>query len=700
MAPSDPTFTELPAFEELFEQPSLDDWRQAAEASLKGRPLDRLTVRTHEGLAIPPLFTAKDIEPQPGWPGSPPFVRGRTALGPGADGWEVCPCIDHPDPGTAARWAAEELGRGATSIWLVCDPATRLIDDDVAAPAGPGVHLSDSSDLEALCRSVDLAVTPIHLDAGANTVAVASALIAAARRCGIDPHDLTGTLGCDPLGALVADGELGVGIDGSLTLLAELVSWSELHAPGLVPIVVSTLPYHLAGATAVHELAYGLATGVEILRALADRGIEAERACRRIAFRHAVGRDLFMEAAKLRAGRRLWARVAEACGVGPELRAAPVHAVASPRGLSRRDPWVNMLRTTAGAFAAAVGGADTITVLPFDHAVGIPDGRARRMATNSQTILREESHVGQVVDPGAGAWYLEWLTGELAEVAWQLFQRIEAEGGMRSAITSGAVADDLHTLRGTRDRALATVADPVTGVSSFPKLGERPLQRTAYGTRTTGNSPAQDAAGELARLLGAAASPAGDGAVIEAAVSAAAAGAGIARIAAALRGTRERTTVARLPVRREAELFEHLRDASDAFLGSTGARPLIFLANMGPVPEHKARATFAANFAESGGIEAVTNDGFASVEAAVDAFASSGAAMAVICSSDARYAEVVPELAKALTSRGARTVLVAGRPGEYEAAWREAGVTGFIHLGCDRIRILEDLLREEGVLHV
>lgn len=700
MAPSDPTFTELPSFEELFGRHSVEQWRRAAEASLKGRPLERLTVRTHEGLEIPPLFTADDTDPRPGWPGHPPFVRGRTAIGPGAAGWEVCARIDHPDPEAAASWAAEELARGATSLWLVCDPATRTADDEVGAPLGPGVHLAGSADLDALCRSVDLAATPIHLDAGSNAPAVAAAMVAAVHRRGIDPKRLSGTLGCDPLGALATDGRLGPGLDGSLQLMAELVAWSEGRASGLRPVVVSSIPYHLAGAGAVLDLAYALATGVAYLRALDEAGIDPGRACRRIAFRHALGRDLFVEAAKLRAGRRLWARVADACGVPPEHRAAPVHAVTAPRGLSRRDPWVNMLRTTVGAFAAAVGGADVVTVLPFDHAAGIPDGLARRMATNSHTILREESHLARVVDPGGGSWYLEWLTDELAGAAWARFQEIERAGGMAGVLLDGTVARELEEIHDRRDRAIATGAEPVTGVSSYPNLSERLLRHRPWAPPASAAVPGEPAAGELTRLLQAAASPPGDGTVVDAAVAAASAGAGIGPLATALRGTRNRTDVPPLPVRREAEPFERLRDASDAWLEAHGARPRVFLAAMGPVLEHKPRAAFATNFFEAGGIEAVGNGGFATVREAADAFAASGAALAVICSSDARYPEVVPELAAALEKAGARTVLVAGRPGEHETAWRAAGVSGFIHLGCDRVRILEDLLREEGVLHV
>ena len=700
MASSDPTFTDLPPLAEIFDRPSLDDWRQIATASLKGRPLERLTVKTHEGLEIAPLATADDYEGDPGYPGQQPFVRGRTALGPGAGGWEVCQRVGNADPKIAADLAKEELDRGANSVWLVFDRATRTADEDAAHAPGGGIRLTHVDDLELFLGHVDLPTTPIHLTAGGGFAAVAAIVVAAARRKQIEPRELLGNLGCDLLAALVTDGSLPLGIDGSLDLLAEITRWAEEQAPDLRTITISTMPYHLAGANAVQELSFALATGIEYLRNLTHRGIEPGTACRQISFRHAIGRDLFMEAAKLRASRRLWARAADACGVAEEDRGAPIHAISSPRTLTTRDPWVNSLRTTSGAFAAAVGGADILTVLPFDAAIGESEELARRIATNSQTILREESHIGRVVDPGGGSWYLEKLTDELAHAAWEHFQSIEGRGGMIAALLDGSIADELSRSQTSRQAMVATRREPVTGVSSFPNIHETPLRRERPGAPEPPPPAGQDPTAELARLFKAANAPTGDGKVFEIAIDAAAAGATVTQLAAALRSTRQPTVIKPLAAHRDAEIFERLRDASDVWLAENGVRPRMFLANMGPVPDHKPRAAFATNFFEAGGIEAIANDGFETSEEAAEAFAAAGAAMVVICSSDARYPDLVPELARELEQRGARTVLVAGKPGDYEASWREAGVTGFIHIGCDQYRMLADLLEEEGVLHV
>ena len=698
MASSGPTFNDFPVLSDFFDRPTLEQWREVAESSLRGRPLDRLTVRTHEGLAVRPLYTEADAAGDPGCPGRAPHVRGRTAMGPGASSWTVCQTIAHPDPDEAAGWAAEDVAGGAQAVWLVFDRSVRTAAAEIANSVGDGIHIATGNGLDPFFERLDLGQTDLHLGAGGNTPAVAAALVSAARRHGIDPRTFNGSFGFDPLGALAADGTLTAGLDGSYALMAGLVRWAEQHAPRIRSIAVSTVAHHLAGTTAVQELAYALATGVAYLRGLAENGVEPRDAARQMIFRFAIGRDLFMEAAKLRAYRRLWSRAAEVCGAGEDGRAATIHAIASPRGLTTRDPWVNMLRTTVGGFAATVGGADLITIQPFDHALGLSDRLARRMARNTQTILREESHLGRVVDPGGGSWYLEWLTDELAHAAWERFQAIETNGGMASVLCDGTIATQLDRVQADREESIATRRDPITGVSSYPNLAEGRLERE----RAEPPDPviAGDTAEELARLFKTAIDSKGDGDLIESAVAAAAADAGIGQLAVAFRGTRNETSVAALPAQREAEIFERLRDATDAWLAAHGARPRIFLANMGPIPEHKPRATFATNFFETGGIEALGNEGFESIELALEAFETSGTRMAVICSSDSRYPDVVPELAAGLETRGARTVLLAGKPGEHETAWRASGVTGFIHMGCDQYRLLVDLLQEEGVLHV
>lgn len=688
----------------LFEPATREAWQREAERSLKGRPLESLGHRSHEGLTIAPIYGPGDSPAVAELPGLAPFVRGGRAVTRG--GWEVCQTVRDPEPATAGAAIAGELARGVGSFRVVCDRSLRSGRDLGDLDALDGAVLGAASDLEEMLGGVDLAAVPIRYSAGARAFAVAALHVAAAARLGFEPKTLRGSFGCDPLAALAEGGELPGGLDRAMTLMADLASWTREHAPGVRAVEVSTLPYHLAGATAVQEIAYTLATGVEYLRHLERAGMPVESASLQMRLVVAVGRDLLMEIAKLRALRFTWSRMVEACGGSPEARRAPVHAVTSPRTLTVRDPWVNILRGTVATFAAAVGGADVVTCLPFDAAIGPPAELARRVAANTHTVIREEAHLDKVADPAGGSWALERLTDDLANAAWAELQRVERHGGMAAALQEGLVREELLRVLGRRRAAIASRREPVTGVSTWPKLDERPpvrppltveevrgRVRARVAERRTGHEPAP----ELVRA--AEASAATGGSLFTATVEAATAGATLTGLWAALAGDHQPAVIEPLPAEREAEAFERLRDASDAAFQTHGSRPRIFLANLGPVSVHTVRATFARNLFAAGGIEAVDNEGFESADEAVAAFRTAATDMAVICSSDEVYVERVPEVAAALKRAGAKVVVVAGRPGEHEASWRDAGVDRFVFLGCDVVETLRELLVEAGVLH-
>jgi methylmalonyl-CoA mutase len=503
----------------------------------------------------------------------------------------------------------------------------------------------------------------------------------------VDPAALRAWHNCDPLGALARGGALPCSLDAAREQLCELAAFCADAAPGTRTATVSTTAYHDAGASAVQELACALATGVTYLRWLTDAGLTLEQAAGQLAFSVSVGGDFFMEMARLRALRQCWDAVMQACGAEADARRCVIHATTSTRTKTRRDPWVNMLRETTEAFSAAVGGADAITTGGFDRLVGVSDGLGRRVAFNAQAILNEEAHVTQVADPAGGAWYVERLTDELAGAAWALMQQIERDGGMAEALTSGRIAEQIAQVAGAREKDLAKRKLAITGVSEFANVDEEPLERPARERVTV-----EPSAGSSVDLGGAR-----GGERIAAAIDAAAGGAGLGEITGALAGGSAPAAVDALPVRRHAEAYERLRDACDRSMADGQPRPTIFSCNLGPIPKHKARAQFAAGFMNAGGFQVPENDGFADADAAAAAFAESGAAVAVICGTDEQYAEWVADVAPKLSQRGAKRIVLAGRPGDAEQAWRDAGVTDFIYMGCDVVRTLEELLAAVGV---
>ncbi|MEU6377023.1 methylmalonyl-CoA mutase family protein [Streptomyces sp. NPDC046909] len=482
---------------------------------------EALSTALEDGLRTRPLYTAHDAAPTSGFPGFAPFVRAGRAEGNTIGGWDVRQRHTTPDgPAVLA-----DLENGVTSLWLTVGEA--------------GIPVSS---LSAVLDGVYLDLAPVVLDAGPDTEAAARELLRLYGERGVAEDAVRGNLGADPLGY-----EARTGQAYDVTPVLGLTQ----NYPGLRALTVDALPYHEAGGSAGQELGASLATGVAYLRALTEAGLSVEQACAQLEFRYAATADQFLTIAKLRAARRLWARVAEVCGA-PQAGAQLQHAVTSPVMMTRRDPWVNMLRATIATLAAGAGGADSVTVLPFDDALGLPDAFARRIARNTSTILIEESHLARVIDPAGGSWYVERLTDELAHAGWESFRTIERDGGQAAVLRSGRLRTDLATTWAERSKKLAKRREPITGVSEFPYLAEKPVVREPAPAAPTGGLP---------------------------------------------------------QVRRD-EAFEELRARSDAHLAATGSRPRVYLAALGPAAAHTARLTFAANLFQAGGIEPVTEGTF------------------------------------------------------------------------------------------
>ncbi|MFJ8884685.1 methylmalonyl-CoA mutase small subunit [Streptomyces sp. NPDC102402] len=603
-----------------FPDPSHDQWQSLVEGVLRrsGKEVagtaaeEALSTALGDGLTARPLYTSTDASADPGLPGFAPFTRGSRATGNTADGWDVRQRHALADPVRLNEAVLGDLENGVTSLWL-----------SVGEPGGVPV-----SGLARALEGVLLDLAPVVLDAGSDPGPAVRELLGLYEARGIAKEAARGTLGVDPLGQAAR-----TGTEPALTDAVHFARLCSREYPGLRALAVDALPYHEAGGSAAEELGLSLATGVAYLRALTGAGLSVEEACAQLEFRYAATADQFLTIAKFRAARRLWARVAEACGA-PDAGAQRQHAVTSPVMMTRRDPWVNMLRTTLACLGAGVGGAESVTVLPFDHVLGLPDAFARRIARNTSTILMEESHLARVTDPAGGSWYVERLTEELAAAAWAFFQEIERAGGQAAALRSGMVRERLAATWAARSKDLARRKEPVTGVSEFPDLAERPVERESV--------PATVPDGGLPRV-------------------------------------------------RRDEAFEALRARSDQHLASTGSRPKVFLAALGPAAVHTARASFAANLFLSGGIETVHAPASVDASTAAAAFKASGASVACLCSTDTLYAEQADSVAAALRGAGAERIFLAGRPGEYP------GADVHVFAGCDVIAVLSSELDRMGV---
>lgn len=592
--------------------------RRQDVSDLPSEPERLLETTTYDDLTIAALYTRDGAAPEPAPPGVAPYTRGHLT-----PGWHVCTRHGRggaqDDPAEVNRHILHDLENGATSLWL--------------GVGGPDLPVSGLRDALA---GVFLDLAPVVLDAGTDLTAAADALLALVEESDGDEAQMHLGFGADPVGTLVRTGRdpTAEAVDLARRVADRSGRYRTFVADGTL--------FGEAGASDTQELGAAVAEGVAYVRAMTGAGMDLGSAFGQVEFRFSAGDDQFLTMAKFRAARMMWARVTQAAGT-PDAGPAPQHAVTAAAMMAKRDPWVNLLRTTLAAFGAGLGGADAVTVLPFDVAVpggvpGVDDELAARLARNTQLLLLEESHLGRVLDPAGGSFYVERLTAQLAAAAWAWFQEIEAAGGFPAALD--LVADRIAMTRARRDDDVAHRRTPITAVSEFPDLGERPLP-----PRPRADSAAGDHTARLAPI-------------------------------------------------RYAAAFEALRDRSDAHLAATGERPSVLLATLGPVAEHNVRATFTTNLLASGGIAALPAGPHDPADAGT-VRTETATPVAVLCGTDKRYASDAEAAITALRTAGATTILVAGAQKSFPAT--DPGPDGFVGLGVDAPAVLGSLLDTLGV---
>jgi methylmalonyl-CoA mutase len=614
----------LPDLAAGFPAASREQWLALTQKVLKGGDFNkRLVSRTADGLELQPIYSR------------PPTVAPAAMRNGSGQPWGIASRVDHPDASVANALMLADLDGGA-------DHVTLTFTNSVGA-RGFGLANPTVDSLDACLKDVLLDLVHVRLDHGHSAPAAARALAALVAHRKLTPGSLTINFGMDPIGQLARTSTLPrTFADTSLQLTSTIAELADSGFRGPF-IAIDLRPYHEAGASEAQELGVALASAVAYAHLLTASGMSLAKAFAALSFVVAVDSDQMLGIAKLRALRRLMARVQEASGLAPT--PIRINAETAWRMMTRRDPWVNMLRTSMATFAAGIGGADSVTVLPYTLPIGLPDGFARRVARNTQVVLLEESNLWRVADPAAGSGAIEAITDNIARAGWTQFQQIESDGGIVASLRAGTIQSPIAAIAAARAKDIANRRAPLTGTSEFPNLDEAPVTVLLPAPR-----PATD------------------------------------------RGPLD------LPSRRLAEPFEALRDAADATALQAGKRPTAFLANLGPMADHSARSTWIRNLLAAGGIAAVTHgDGFTNSADVGAAFATSEAQVACICGADATYAELAESAAMTLKNAGCAKVYLAGRPGELEAALTAAGVDAFIIAGQDVVALLTDLQRATQV---
>jgi methylmalonyl-CoA mutase len=617
-----------------FPAASRDAWLKLVDKALKGGDFEkRMVSRTADGIRVEPLYTRAEALPsaEAATPGAAPFARGFRS-GVEGGGWSIEQTVVAGDVEAANRAVLAELEGGASGVVL-----------RIAGPGQAGIAITSGVDFARVLAGVYLDFAPIVIDAGAQAATAAGHFRDAIAALGASPAAIDVRFDLDPIGVAARTGHSRGTIDAAIAEAVATAMRLAAQFPKSRTILVDARVAHEAGGSEAQELAVMAGSLVAYLRAFEAAGVAPERAFAQITIALAADADLFLTVAKLRAARRIVGRIAEASGAAAAAASLRLAVTTSARMMTRRDPWTNMLRTTAATAGAAFGGADAITVLPFTWALGQPDAFALRIARNTQLVAQEESSLGRVVDPAGGSWYVEKLTDQLAQKAWGLFREMEEDGGIAVELMSARLARELlHTAK-ERTRAIATGRQPLTGTSAFPLLGDDGVTVEPWPR---------------------APSPVGD------------------------------VLLEPLFQHRLAEPFEDLRDAADAIAARTGKRPTVFLASLGTIADHTARTTWVRNQLAVAGIEALVSDGYATPAEAAEAFKGSHTLTACICSSDDLYAAHGEATAKALVEAGATHVLMAGRPGEREALLRAAGIDGFLYAGQNALDVLTELQHE------
>lgn len=707
-----------------FTPPTYDEWVEACNALLKGKPFDKIMyTKTYEGITFAPIYTWKtgpdaqqDILPTDNYPGMGDFLRGQRVNGYKEQPWGIAQACDETLPKENNELLKHEIDRGSTVYNVRVDSATLDGVDvtDAEKPGDTGVSITTLEDMHTLLSDLDLEHIPFMMYAGTSSLGLLALTAAAVRAQGKKISAVEGVIGANPLAQLAKNGCNAISLKESYDEMAECIRWTRKNAPKLRTIMVRSDVFSRGGAQAVQETAYTFAMAVEYIREMLKRGLSIHDIAQSIYFGFNVGATFFIEIAKLRAARVVWANIMEAFGAEEEDRAMKIHARPALFTKTIFDAGVNMLRNTTEAFSAVVGGVDTYENAPYDDTVRKGDEFSRRIARNLQIMLQEEFGMLRPIDPAGGSWAIEALTKQMAEKIWAEFQVIESKGGMTKALEEGYPQQEIAKVLAERFKNLDFRKDSAVGNNMYPNMAEELLEPRPEDTEALRKELADGVAAyradqdlaERAKKLSELKN-AGEGEMVDRAIDAFAAGATIGEIREITGMGEGSVSVEAIAPHRWTERYEALRFDTEKFKKETGENVEIFLANMGKIPQHKARADFSTSFLQVGEFNVHLNDGFQDDEtmSGIDKCAKAAAEFpydaAVICSTDATYPDIVPELApklKAALPKGAVLFLAGAAPKDLEEKYRAAGVDDFISVKANCYEILRMLQKKKGMI--
>ena len=704
-----------------FTEPSWDEWVEACNALLKGAPFDKVMyTKNYEGITFDPIYRLKETDailPTDDYPGRGDYLRGATLNGYVHEPWGIAQACDETSPAENNELLKEEIAKGSTVYHIKLDTATMHgIDAKDAEKIGDvGVNVTTAEDMSVLLNGLKLDKYPLMIYAGAGAKNIIALTEAALKGAGKDLQGVKGVIGADPIGELVVNGKTSTSLSALFDEMAETIKYTRAHAPLIRPVYVRSDCFTDGGANAVQEVAYTFATAVEYIREMQKRGIAVKDVAASLYFAFNQGANFFMEIAKLRALRQVWAAIMEAFGAEETDHTIMVHGRSSRFTKTVIDPYVNMLRNCTQTFSGVVGGVNTYENPPFDELIRKGDVFSRRIARNLHVMLQEEFGMLCPIDPAGGSWAVESLTKQIVEKIWAEFQKIEGMGGMIKALEAGYPQEQIAKTLDERFKALELRKDRAVGVNMYPNMTEEPLERREEDSEALKKQRAAAVAAYVADIdTNFVAGKLANVTSVEAAMEAFSNGATLGQVAAAGCKAEAIASITPIAAHHWTERYEALRFDTERYIKETGKNVEVFLANMGPIPQHKARADFSTSFLQVGEFNVHLNNGFqddegkpgsryekcvAALKAGID---DKGTPydVAVICSTDKTYPDDVPALAPMLKAANPNmTLFLAGAaPKDLEAIYVAAGVDDFISVKANCFATLKKLQQKKGMI--
>lgn len=616
-------------FNETFPPTTAEEWTKKAEESLKGKSVEKLSRNTYENIKMKPLYSSEDLSDQSlsQFPGYPDYRRGIHPLGYVTNEWKVAQSITASNSEELTAKLTSALQKGQTAISF--EVSEHVIKD--------------------LPKSLmDIFKTyPFCLNAKEYQSQLLKVIGELAEKQ--DPKEkVTGYIAADPIAYITETGHSSEKMTTIYDQWVKTIGKAAEKLPNLKTILVDTTPYHNGGANAVQELAIALASSVQHLRMLTERGLSLETVLSKFVFKFSIGANFFMEIAKLRAAKLLWGKITEAYGANTELQKMVISAETSKFTKTKYDPYVNLLRAGNEAFAAVVGGIQYLHVSPFNEPERASTAFSDRIARNTQLILKEEALLKKTIDPAGGSYYIESLTNELAEKAWELFLEIDEQGGMVAALQSNWLQEQILAVKTKRQEDIFTRKQSVIGTNIYATLDDQPLQVDDVLEKIDQS----EHKGEIIQPL-----------------------------------TQERL----------AGPFEKLRGKSERLKKATGSEPAVGLICLGELKQHKSRADFISAFLAPGGIQAVKSKEIQFVIAASTFVKKTAYHHYCVCGSNQQYEEFGLELVKELSIQFPNVSLyLAGIP-ENQSEWTNTGIQQFIHVKSNCYETLSSILHDMEV---